>query len=121
MVAWLLVTVVMAAVGLIATARIVRVHKLSRPTMADPGRVREELVAFVSRDGGHVVDLRPFWEQRHLSEADRWAVQGPLHQSGQLRPADEDVAFIGRVRAYLLAPLPEHVVLATEPDDPSHR
>jgi hypothetical protein len=113
-VAWLLVTVVMAAIGLITTARIVRVHKLSRPTVTDPERVREELLAFVSRHGGRVVDLRPFWEQRHLSDADRWTVQGPLHESGQLLPADEDVSFIGRMRAYLLAPLPEQVVLATE-------
>jgi len=58
-----------------------------------------------------VVDLRPFWNARQLSEADRWAIQGPLHRSGRLIGAGE-AGFLGRLRASVLAPLPEHVVLA---------
>jgi hypothetical protein len=111
--AWIVMTALIAAVGVVTTARIVRVRTLSRPTVAAPEQVREELLAFVSRQDGSVVDLRPFWAERDLTEADRWTVQGPLHQSGQLLAADEDASLFGRLRAYVRAPLPEHVVLAT--------
>jgi hypothetical protein len=111
MVAWLVLAAGAAVVGALTIARLARVRKLSQPTVADPERVRDELLDYVARQGRRVVDLRPFWNSRQLSEADRWAIQGPLHQSGRLIPAGE-AAFLGRIRAYVLAPLPEHVVLA---------
>ena len=112
MVAWLLLAVVTLPVGVLTIARLVRVRKLSHPTVADPERLGEELLDYVSRQGRRVVDLRPFWETRHLSEADRWAVQGPLHRSGQLIDADEDASFVASIRAYALAPLPQYVIRA---------
>jgi hypothetical protein len=112
MVTWILLAAVTLVVGSLTIARLVRVSQLSRPTLADPERLRDELLAFVERQGARVVDLRPFWDARPLSEADRWAVQGPLHQSGRLLLAEEDTSFFGRVRTYLRAPLPERVVLA---------
>src|SRR5262245_12604784 len=111
MVAWLLLAAVIAVAGALTIARLARVRKLSHPTVADPERVGEELLDYVARQGPRVVDLGPFWHHHEFSEADRWAIQGPLHQSGRLLPAGE-VTFLGRVRAYVLAPLPEYVVLA---------
>ena len=70
----------------------------------------EELLDYVARQGPRVVDLGPFWHTHEFTEADRWAIQGPLHQSGRLVPAGE-VTPLGRIRAYVTAPLPEHVVL----------
>jgi|tagenome__1003787_1003787.scaffolds.fasta_scaffold18756248_1 hypothetical protein len=112
MLAWLLLAAGAAVVGALTIARLARVRKLSQPTVADPERVGEELLEYVSRQGRRVVDLRPFWNAHRVSEADRWAIQGPLHQSGRLIDADEATSFLGRIRAYVRAPLPEHVVLA---------
>ena len=112
MVAWFVAAAVTAVVGVLTIARIARVRTLSQPTVADPERVAEELLDYVARQGPRVVDLGPFWNSRPLSEADRWAVQAPLHQSGRLIDADEAASFLGRVRTYVRAPLPEHVVLA---------
>jgi hypothetical protein len=112
MVAWLLLAAVTAAAGSLTIARMVRVRKLSRTTVADPERVGQELLDYVARQGRRVVDLRPFWNTHQLSEADRWAIQGPLHRAGRLTAAGGGVpSFLGRIRAYVLAPLPEHVVL----------
>jgi hypothetical protein len=113
MVTWFLLAAVTLVVGSLTVARLVRVKQLSRVTVADPERLRDELLAFVERQGGRVVDLRPFWDARPLSEADRWAIQRPLHQSGRLLPAEEDASFLGRLHAYVRAPLPEHVVPAS--------
>ena len=109
--AWILLTAATAVVGALTIARLVRVRKLSRVTIADPQRVGEELLDYVARQGRPVVDLRPFWNTRRLGYADRWAVQAPLHQSGRLIAADEDTSLLGRIRDYVLAPLSEHVVL----------
>jgi hypothetical protein len=112
MVTWFLLLMVTLPVCCVTVARMRRVRELSRTTIAYPEQVREELLAFVERQGGRVVDLRPFWRARPLSEADRWAVQGPLHASGRLLPAHEDTSFFGRLREYVRAPLAEQVVLA---------
>ena len=111
MVAWLLLAAMAAVVGSLAIVRGARVRKLSGPTIADPERVGEELLDYVARQGPRVVDLGPFWHTHWCSEADRWAIEGPLLRSGRLVPAAE-VTFLGRARAYLLAPLPDYVVLA---------
>jgi hypothetical protein len=111
MVAWLLLAAMAAFVGSLALARAARARKLSEATIADPERLGEELLDYVARQGPRIVDLGPFWHTHECSEADRWAIQGPLLQSGRLVPAAE-VTVLGRVRAYLLAPLPEYVVLA---------
>jgi hypothetical protein len=98
-------------VGYSAIARRARFRKPSEPTIADPEQVGEELLAYVARQGPRIVDLGPFWHTHECNEADRWAIQEPLHRSGRLLPAGE-VTFMGRVRAHVLAPLPEYVVLA---------
>jgi hypothetical protein len=111
MVAWLLLAAVTAVAGSLTLARLARVRKLSHPTVPDPERVGEELLDYVARQGPRIVDLGPFWHTHEFSEADRWAIQEPLHRSGRLVPAGE-LTFVSQVRAYVLAPLPEHVVLA---------
>jgi hypothetical protein len=98
-------------IGALTLARLARVRKLSHPTVADPERLGEELLDYVARQGPRVVDLGPFWHTHECSEADRWAIQGPLHRSGRLVAAGE-VTFVAQLRTYVLAPLPEHVVLA---------
>ena len=113
MVAWILLCVVSAPVVAITVLRLRRVRQISQPTVADPERLGEELLDYVARQGRRVVDLRPFWDTRQLSEADRWAIQGPLLQSGRLIPAGgETRSLLGRIRVYIRARLPEHVVLA---------
>jgi hypothetical protein len=91
------------------------VRQLSHPTVPDAARLGEELLAFVVRESGdtpgRVVDLRPFWAGRTLSDADRYAIQCPLHMAGRLLDPEEDTTFLGRLRAYATAPLPERVVL----------
>ena len=100
-------------IGALTLARLARVRKLSHPTVADPERLGEELLDYVARQGPRVVDLGPFWHTHECSEADRWAIQGPLHQSGRLiRAGGEPRSFLGQLREYVRAPLPEHVVLA---------
>src|SRR5262245_3869481 len=111
MVAWILLAVVTVTAGAITLVRMARVRKLSQVTIADPERVGEELLAYVARQGPRVVALRPVWNTRPLSYADRWAVQGPLHLSGRLLPADEARSFLGYLRNYMFAPLSEYVVL----------
>jgi hypothetical protein len=111
MVAWFVAAAVTAAVGALTIARGARVRRLSEPTVADPERVAEELLDYVARQGPRVVDLRPFWHTHEFSEADRWAIQGPLHRSGRLVDADDATSLPGRLRAYVRVSLPEHVVL----------
>ena len=111
MVAWLLLAAATAVSGSLTIARLARVRTLSQPTIADPERVGGELLDYVARQGARVVDLGPFWHTHECSEADRWAIQGPLHQSGRLIDVDESTSFLGRIRTYVRAPLPEHVVL----------
>jgi hypothetical protein len=116
MVAWILLAAVTAAVGSLCAVRIARVRELSHPTVPDAARLGEELLAFVERESraepGRVVELRPFWEGRMLTEADRYAIQGPLLLSGRLLAADEETTFLGRLKAYATAPLAERVVLS---------
>jgi hypothetical protein len=113
--AWILLAALTFGVGSLAAVRIARVRQLSHPTVPDAARLGEELLAFVVRESretpGRVVDLRPFWAGRMLTEADRYAIQGPLHTSGRLLDADEDTTFLGRLKAYATAPLAERVVL----------
>jgi hypothetical protein len=116
MVSWILLAVVTTASAVLCGVRIARVRQLSHPTVPDAGRLGEELLAYVERESrdapGRVVELRPFWEGRTLSEADRYAIQGPLLVSGWLISADEeDTSFLGRLKAYATAPLTERVVL----------
>jgi hypothetical protein len=112
MAAWLLLSAVTIVLGALTVARIARMRRLSQTTVADPEQVAEELLDYVARQGRRVVDLGPFWHTHEFSEADRWAIQRPLHRSGRLIDADEATALFGRIRTYVLAPLPEHVVLA---------